>query len=144
MFRSRRAVKVHQIRHRSCARAGYSLTEALIAVLVIGLILVGAASFFAVSRAMIVRAGLRRQAVERLTEHVEGLVHAGYDALQDAETTTTLGRRTASIATEVEGVASGSGGAGYKQVTSTISWTVGQRQDSIRVVTFIGSELGGH
>ena len=133
-----------QIRDHTRVRAGYSLTEGLVAVIVIGMVLVGAASFFAVSRAMIVRGGIRRQATERLTEHVENIIHLGYDALADGVTATSLGQRAATITTEVENVASSPGGAGYRQVTATISWTIGSRPQQVRVVTFISSEIGGH
>ncbi len=133
-----------EIRDHTRVRAGYSLTEGLVAVIVIGMVLIGAASFFAVSGAMIVRAGIRRQATERLTKHVEHLIHLGYDALADDVTITSLGERQATITTEVENVASGPGGTGYSQVTATISWTIGDRQQHVRVVTFVSSEVGGH
>jgi len=108
------------------------------------MVLIGATAFFTVSGAMILRAGIRRQAAERLSEHVEHLIHLGYDALADDVTTTSLGQREATISTEVEDVASGPGGRGYKRVTATVSWTVGERQQQVRVVTFVSSEAGGN
>jgi len=122
----------------------FSLLEGLLAIVLTALILVGAAPFFYTGRAMLYRASLKRQAVERATDHIEALLVVNFDQIQDDEQQIQLGDVPATVNTEVESVHIDGDGNGYKQVTVSITWTVGTKNDQVSLLTYISSANGAY
>jgi len=124
------------------ARRAFVLVEAVIAILILALIAVGAAPFFYFGRTFLYRASLRRQAVELATDRIESLMNDSYELVQDDERTVHLGNLEGQMITEVEPGAVGPSGRGYKRVSVTVRWVLGQRQDSVTLVTYVGNVWG--
>ncbi len=123
-----------------CSRRSFTLLEGLIATIIIGVILVGAAPFFYYTRLAIHRSRLHRQAVEEATQQLEELVGLAYDEIAPgmAPQQVQLDGVTATVTTQVQTVASDpASGYSYKRVTVMISWTSGDEAAEERFVTYV-------
>ena len=123
----------------------FTLLEGLLAIVLLALILIGAAPFFYCGRALVHRARATRAAVELAADRIEELMDVGFDEIvSGSEEGVELHGFTYDVTTAVQTVQSDPGtGYAYKQVVVLIEWTVGAKEDDLTVVTYISNVSGG-
>jgi type II secretory pathway pseudopilin PulG len=77
---------------RGCisGRGGFSILEALIAILVLALVLIGAAPAFFYGSKLMQRASRRRAAVERAADKMDSLMHRDFGQIRNATANITV------------------------------------------------------
>ena len=124
---------------RRDTRAGFTLLEALLAILILSLILIGAAPAMAHAVGVTERAATKRRAVEIASEYAEEYLHRGYDQMTDQTESVDLGDATGTATVDVQNVASSASGVGYNQVTVTVDWNTQDYDDSVTLTTYVSS-----
>jgi len=128
----------------ACSQKNFSLIEGLLAIVLIAIILVGAAPFFYFSRYLIERSKLTREAVELATREQEDLLGLPFDQLVDCQQNVQLDGTAAVMTTTVQDVVIDGEGNGYRQVTVHINWMMGAKSQNVSLVTYISSASGVH
>lgn len=121
----------------------FSLVEGLVAIIVLAIVLVGAAPFFYAGHSLIHRSRLKREAVEIAAGHLEELTAHGFEGIAGDETEVTLGDGiTATMTTEVEDTLIDGDGNGYRQVAVSIEWTFNNKPNDVSMVTYVTNVSG--
>jgi len=108
-----------------CPQKRFSLIEGLLAIVLIAIIMVGAAPFFYFSRFLIQRSKFTREAVELATHRQEELLDLSFDQIVDSQQNVQLDGASAVMTTDVNDVVIDGDGNGYKRVAVSVSWTMG-------------------
>ena len=120
------------------AQAGSTLIEVLVAVLIFGLVAVGAMTFFIYGRNHINAAGKTRLALELARAKVEQLKASPYASVtSDAESGLNLGVMQAARTTTVTEINAGSGT--YKQVSVCVQWPQNSPRHEMSLFTLIAA-----
>jgi len=122
------------------ARA-FSLIEGLLSIILLGLILIGAAPFFSYGVLLIQRSSLRREAAELTAGKLEEMLDEGFYRLeaQQTEQTVDLGGISGTMTWRVEDTHIDAYGRGYKLVAVTVSWSFGDKTDIVSAATYVSS-----
>jgi len=128
---------VSESRERGISRrGGFSILEALIAILILALVLIGAAPAFFYGAKMMQRAATKRRAVERATDELESVAHRDYEQIRNATRDITLGAGGGSVnGTLTLGVQEQSWDG--KKVRVRIEWTLGNSTSDTELSTFV-------
>jgi len=109
---------------RSPRVQGITLVEVMVALIVLAVVVIGAAAFFAAGRGTIEESAQRRTAAQVGQQQLEIARAGGYEALADAEGTATVDGVEYSWTLTVTGALADPGDAesGYKQMCMVVDW----------------------
>ena len=116
-----------------------TLVEVLIAMVLLGIAMVGTAGFFVHSIELIDAAKGRRIALEMVSSRMDQLLASDFDDVVDAtETGVQVGQWDATMTTAVTTCTEGS--AQYKEVAVTAAWTRGAQAQSVAFTSIVGKQ----
>lgn len=115
---------------------GYSLIEVLLAIIMLGLVLIGGSAFFFYGSSFSHRAKFARIALELVEEKIDLLKEGSFLSIKNEEEILSIGNLSFTRKTMVESVdEDGNGKADYKKVKVRVSWG---RGENVEVDTIIG------
>jgi len=136
---------LYPLEKQSSSRAAFSILEALIAILILALVLIGAAPAFFYGTKLMHRASRRRIAVERASNEMESIVDRDFEQIQNRTRNITLGSTDESLAVATDATLSvsvqnrtwdGSEVDG-KRVRVNVTWSVGGTTSDVDLSTLV-------
>lgn len=122
-------------------QAGASLVEVMVALVILGMALLGTGGFFVYAFGQMAELKIRRVALEMASAELDRMLAADYsDVVSGTQTNIALAGYTATVDTAATEKSAGSPTHYYKEVVVTVSWQKQGRPFSVVLSTFVGKK----